>query len=162
MKNVKIFLVLLLGCATIILLLVIVLFGSKSLPPTANQNKVCFEESCFIVELATTDAQRARGLMYRESLAEKEGMLFIFDEKGEYPFWMKNTLIPLDIIWIDKDQKVVFISADTPSCDDTSCPIINPQKPAKYVLELNGGVAEKIGLSVGDKLSFSLSDYLVK
>lgn len=160
MKNVKIFPVLLFS-AVIILLFIIFIFSSKNLPPTANQNKVCFKESCFTVELATTDAQRTRGLMFRSSLADNQGILFIFDAEGEYPFWMKNTLIPLDIIWLDQNQKVVFISANTLPCVEESCPIVNPQEPAKYVLELNGGVAQKIGLSVGDQLSFTLPDYLV-
>lgn len=115
-----------------------------------------------MVELATNDFERARGLMFRSTLAADQGMLFIFDSLGEYPFWMKNTQIPLDIIWLDEDQKVVFISADTAPCLQTTCPSINPQKLAKFVLELNGGAAQRIGLAVGDKLSFLLSYYFAK
>jgi len=160
----KIFLILFIAGLAIILAFIVFLifFSTKNSQESFKQNQVCFKEHCFLVELATNDLERARGLMFRASLAADQGMLFIFDSPGEYPFWMKNTQIPLDIIWLDEDQKVVFISADTAPCDETNCPSINPQKSAKYVLELNGGAAQRIGLAVGDKLSFLLPDYFAK
>ncbi len=92
--------------------------------------------------------------MFREKLDLDKGMLFIFEEEGEYSFWMKNTLIPLDIIWINKAKEVVFISGNTQPCqEEYSCSSINPGKNAKYVLEINAGIAEKIGLKVGDKIT---------
>ena len=119
-------------------------------------NLVCFGMHCFSVEIADTNAKRERGLMFRASLEKNKGMLFVFEKEGDYPFWMKNTLIPLDIIWINKDNKVVFISDETKPCEEEySCPSINPDKNAKYVLELNGGSAKKIGLQTGDKIELS-------
>jgi len=122
----------------------------------SNQSSIRFESHRFSVELATTPEQRARGLMFREHLDPDRGMLFIFEEEGVYPFWMKNTLIPLDIIWIDKNRTVVFISNNTPPCEQEPCRTINPRKKAKYVLEVCGGTADRIGLIVGDKLAFDL------
>ncbi len=121
-----------------------------------GMKEVCFKENCFNAELAVTPKERARGLMFREELDADRGMLFIFDSEGIHPFWMKNTLIPLDIIWMDKDKEVVFIKRAAQPCRDGTCPLIHPTKKAKYVLEVNGGTAENIGLNVGDKLSFDV------
>lgn len=119
---------------------------------------LCIKGNYFYVELAVTPRQRACGLMFREHLDLDSGMLFIYKREGIYPFWMKNTFIPLDIIWINKEKEVVFISRNTPPERSGVCPIINPHKKAKYVLELNGGVSDKIGLSVGDRIIFMDTD----
>jgi len=92
--------------------------------------------------------------MFRKELAQNRGMLFIFEKEDIYPFWMKNTFIPLDIIWINADKEVVFLSKDNSPCKEISCLSINPQRPAKYVLEVNAGAIDKIGLKLGDKLGF--------
>gem|GEM_PF-1099151 len=122
-----------------------------------RKSRVCTGDNCFYVELAVTPDERARGLMFRQQMNPERGMLFIFGEEGEYPFWMKNTLIPLDMIWINKDNEVVFISKNVQPCGSDFCPAINPGKKAMYVLELNGGVSDKIGLGVGDKVVFDIN-----
>lgn len=114
-----------------------------------RESRVCFKDNCFKVELALTKEERDLGLMFRESLVSDRGMLFIFPEEGEYPFWMKDTLIPLDIIWLDKDGKVVSIAKNVEPCQTDLCLPIDPNKKAKYVLEINGGMADKIGLDIG-------------
>lgn len=89
--------------------------------------------------------------MFRKNLKPESGMLFIFETEGRYPFWMKNTLIPLDIIWMDARQKVVFISENNLPCGQaTSCPEIIPDQNALYVLEINVGKVKEIGLKTGD------------
>ena len=93
--------------------------------------------------------------MFREKLDADKGMLFIYEKEGKYPFWMKNTLIPLDIIWIDKNKEVVFISANAQPCKEDYCPSILPPENAKYVLEINGGVSEKIGLAIGEAVDIA-------
>lgn len=119
-----------------------------------DENKVCFKENCFIVEIADTEKERQKGLMYRTSLESDKGMLFIFNEEGIYPFWMKNTLIPLDILWLDKEGKIEYIEEDAQPCkNNEECKNIVPNNPGKYVLELNSGTAEKIGMKEGDKLN---------
>lgn len=113
---------------------------------------VCFQGNCFSVELARTAAEQARGLMFRRELGQDRGMLFVFDQEKDLPFWMKNALIPLDIIWVDQEQKVVFVEEMARPCVQDSCPLIDPGQKARYVWEIPGGRARAIGLKVGDQL----------
>lgn len=92
--------------------------------------------------------------MFRKNLAYNEGMLFLFEDEQRYSFWMKNTLIPLDIIWLDKHKEAVFIKQNALPCKEDLCPEIKPDRETKYVLELNAGVVLKMGLKVGDRVSF--------
>jgi len=108
-------------------------------------------------ETATTPKQQARGLMFRKNLAHDHGMIFMFTDQTPRGFWMYNTLIPLDIIWIDANQRIVFISANTPPCpsrNPTECPNYGVGIPAQYVLELAAGQAMKHNLKVGEQLNF--------
>jgi len=115
--------------------------------------QVCYDDRCFNVELAITSEEQERGLMEREKLSSDSGMLFIYQSEGDHSFWMKNTKIPLDMIWIDKDLKVVSIVTAEPCLADP-CPIYDPQKQAKYVLELNASTAKNINLKEGDEVTF--------
>lgn len=108
----------------------------------------------FLVEVADTPQSRERGLMWRKKLDRNRGMLFIFDVPGEYAFWMKNTYIPLDIIWIDENKRVVFISKNTQPHLCSNPPVINPRVRAKYVLEVNAGISDEIKLKIGDEVKF--------
>ena len=127
-------------------------------PPAAETaEQVCIETACFSVEVVSAPEERARGLMFRESLAPDAGMLFVFEQEGVYPFWMKNTLIPLDIIWINAGREIVSISEETPPCEADPCPWYNPGAAARYVLEISGGEAGARGLAVGDKAAFTLT-----
>ena len=91
--------------------------------------------------------------MFRDELAEDHGMFFIFPREQPRSFWMRNTRIPLDIIYLDRDLRVVSISADTPPCRTRRCPSYPSRGPAQYVLEVNAGQAEVLGLERGDVLS---------
>ena len=106
------------------------------------------------LELARTPEEQQQGLMFRESLPPRVGMLFLFGEPAVRPFWMKNTMIPLDMIWLDAGGKVLFISADTPPCKADPCPNYGPDKPAVVVLEIAGGMAKKEKIEVGSTLKF--------
>jgi len=134
----------------VIIIILSVFLGSGCLAP--NQSRVCFKRHCFYVELAQTPAEKMKGLMFREHLASDRGMLFVYDEERERSFWMKNSLIPLDIIWINQNGEVVLISEDIPPCEKDPCPTISPDVKAKYVLEINARKARGIGLRLGDKL----------
>ena len=79
---------------------------------------------------------------------------FSFPTVGNYPFWMKNTLIPLDMIWIDSDRRIVRVKHDVPPCRVLECPSYDPEAPARYVLEIAAGVAKVHGLKEGDPLQF--------
>lgn len=100
----------------------------------------------FTIEVALSDDQHQRGLMYRDTLAASHGMLFVMPQLEPTKFWMKNTRIPLDIIFVDQKGKVVEIAAAKPF-DETS---VGPTVPVRYVIELNQGSSDKIGLKVGD------------
>jgi uncharacterized membrane protein (UPF0127 family) len=104
-----------------------------------------------------TDVELMRGLMFRESLPASRGMLFIHPKEDNFHYWMYQTKIPLDLIWMDHDRRVVEMSLDTPPCrtsSATDCPNYGGNFKSKYVLEVNGGVARKNGLKTGDTLDF--------
>jgi len=142
--------IIILEAVVIIVLLLLVLF----LPNQKSIAKVCFQENCFTVEVADTVKKQQQGLMFRENLERDSGMIFVFAKEGNYPFWMKDTLIPLDIIWINKNQEVVFIKENADPCAEI-CESIDPKQNAKYVLELNGGLIDNLGLKLGEKVSIS-------
>ena len=100
----------------------------------------------FQVEVAATPAAREKGLMNRSRLAAGKGMLFVFPGSGMYPFWMKNTLIPLDLIWIDEHWQVIGVSRMQPCGRERSrtndCPLFYPPAPVRYALEVNAGEAQ--------------------
>jgi uncharacterized protein len=104
------------------------------------------------LELAKTPEEQAQGLMFRESLPERAGMLFLFPEAGVHKFWMKNTMIPLDMIWLDGDGRVLFVSADTPPCRADPCQSYGPDGPAASVLEIAGGMAKREKVALGERL----------
>ncbi len=106
-------------------------------------------------EIATTAAEHQRGLMNRPALAPDRGMLLFFAALGFHSFWMAETLIPLDIIWLDSNRNIVTISANTPPCPpDTACRFYGPDVPAMYVLELAAGEAARRGLKVNDQINW--------
>jgi len=107
-------------------------------------------------ELAITDAERARGLMFRETLLPDQGMLFVFERESAVAFWMKNTLIPLDMLWLDHDRHIVHIERNVPPCKADPCPSYAPPRPGLYVLELSAGAADRFGLKAGDRLDFTI------
>jgi len=110
----------------------------------------------FGVEIAETREKQGLGLMFRDKMPADQGMLFIFPNESPRSFWMKNTRIPLDIMYFDKDLKMVSISADTPPCRVSRCPSYPSIAPAMYVLELNAGTAAELGVGPGEKLVLDL------
>lgn len=116
-----------------------------------NHQKVQLE-----VEVADSSEERYVGLMYREELAEGKGMLFVYDEPVLPSFWMKNTLIPLDMIFIDSKKRIKYIEHSVPPCPPkTACPTYAPPKKVQYVLEVPGGYAEKNQISEGQVVQFN-------
>lgn len=109
-------------------------------------SEVCFNNnSCFSAEIADTPDSREKGLMYRESIPNNHGMLFSFTEESHYSFWMKNTIIPLDIIWISTQNNVVHIEKET---TPYSLIPLTPSKKARYVFEINGGLSQELGITL--------------
>lgn len=116
--------------------------------------KICIKGICLKAELALTQDQRNRGLMYRDRLKDTEAMLFIFPEERILSFWMKNMRFPLDIIWLNKEKVIVDISNDLSPCDEYECASISPNAKAKFVIEVTAGFVQKNKILVGDKVEF--------
>ena len=109
----------------------------------------------YVVEIADDDAERARGLMFRDAMADDRGMLFIHDSQQPLAYWMKNTRIALDILYFDDERRLVSQRRGVPPCSlGDRCPNYPSGAPARYVLELNAGQAERLGLEDGAELRF--------
>lgn len=103
------------------------------------------------IEIADTDFDIQTGLMYRNTMATKQGMLFVFEDEQERFFYMKNTRIPLDIVYINANRNIVSFQKNAQPFNEASLP---SNAPAKYVLEINAGLADTWALNVGDSISF--------
>lgn len=154
-----------LRAGVIALTLIIILLALA--PPTAAREKFKHgmltivqgtKRVILVVEVADTPETRAQGLMFRTRLDEHAGMLFIFDAVESWGFWMKNTLIPLSIAFIDEGPRIVDIKDMQVAPDPQRGPfdIYQPEKPFKYALEVNQGFFERQGITVGAKVSFVL------
>ena len=135
---------------------------AQAAPPMAAQQtgpRVILPDGFVVnVEVANTDELRAQGLMFRDQLRPGAGMIFFFERDGVYPFWMKNTLIPLDMIWIGADRRIAHLKSNVQPCRVEDCPSYNPEVEARYVLELAAGEAAKHGLAAGSQLRFEGMD----
>jgi len=113
----------------------------------------------FSVELATVPKEQALGLMFRDSMADDHGMLFIFPSAATRSFWMKNTRIPLDIFFFDENRRLVSVTRDAKPCRTPQCPSYPSAGPARYVLELNAGKAAELDVKPGDELILFLGKF---
>jgi len=137
---------------SLILLPLLALAGCAT---SASRHWVELDGTRYQVELAQTDETRARGLMFRDSMPDDHGMLFIHDREEQQAYWMKNTKIGLDILYFDSARRLVSQQRDVPPCSaGNMCPPYPSSGPARYVLELNAGQAEKIHLKDGTELRF--------
>jgi uncharacterized membrane protein (UPF0127 family) len=140
--------------STILLALSILLYAALT---SKKFVKIYFPDGDSIsAELAITPEEKERGLMFRETMEFDQGMLFIFDEEGSYSFWMKNMVIPLDFIWLDKDRRIVHMEQNVPPCKQEPCPTYSSKIPALFFLELKAGSIEQRQLKIFDRLDFVL------
>jgi len=128
--------------------------GARPAEPPAARRPVCIRGTCFDAEVAVTAAERAQGLMFRETLGSGRGMLFVFPEAGRHSFWMKNTRIELDIIFIGADLRVVSIARRAQPCRREPCEVYSPAGDVAYALEIAGGRAADYGFAAGDPVEF--------
>ncbi|MEI7036258.1 DUF192 domain-containing protein [Fulvimonas yonginensis] len=133
--------------------LLLLVAGCAAAAPRASAPAVELHGHRFSTEFATDDASRERGLMMRTDLAADHSMLFVFPDSEPRWFWMKNTLIPLDILYFDDGRKLVSMQLDVPPCKADPCPSYPSDAPARYVLELPAGTARRIGVQAGDELT---------
>ena len=110
----------------------------------------------FTVEVADTYEKQLRGLMYRKTIPDDFGMLFIYGDEDKRGFWMKNCFVHLDLIFMNSDKQVVDIIHNVPPCENEPCETYISEKPAMYVLELGGGRAKELNLELGASIFFVL------
>lgn len=134
-------------------LLLVLLVGTSA---CSSGPTVTLRERVFTIEIADSDAERERGLMFRDHMAADAGMLFLFEDEQPRSFWMKNCRIGLDILYFDAAWKLVGQSLSVPPCSmGDRCPSYPSGAPARYVLELNAGTAQAMGVQLGDSLTVS-------
>lgn len=114
--------------------------------------QVCHSNNCVSLEVVSKDADMERGLMFRTSLGQDKGMLFVFPTDGKYSFWMKNMHFNLDILWITFDGHIAYIGQNIPACTQDPCAVYTPDQSARYVLELNTGYTALHHWNLGYKL----------
>jgi hypothetical protein len=124
-------------------------------PTAATSPTVTLHGHAFTVEIAATPAEQEHGLMDRTSMTADHGMLFMFPDSQPRTFWMKNTLIPLDMLFFDANRHLVAIQANAQPCKADPCQLYPSNTPARYVLEINAGTAAKLGARRGDVITFS-------
>ena len=125
------------------------LLAQQAPQPTLRTTKLTAGIHVITAEIASTPQSRMIGLMMRERLAPNHGMVFVFEDKSQHCFWMRNTLIPLSIAFIDDDGTVVSIADMSPKSEASTC----PQRPVRYALEMDQGWFAKRGVAAGQKIS---------
>lgn len=140
----------------VILLLYVLAGCSKPAPESGLLTVTLPGGQKIFAEVMSRPEDMRRGMMFREHLAPDRGMLFVHAVPGRYRYWMYQCLIPLDILWLDSERRIVEMSLDTPPCQDEAwqCPYYGGNHDAQFVLELAGGMARKYGLKLGDRLAF--------
>jgi len=131
-----------------------VYLSSCSSPEKDLSDKICFSDGCIQIEIVRTQEERMKGLQARRNLGKDRGMLFIFQGSKKHSFWMQDTFIALDIVWIDESKRIVTIIPNVLPCETEQCPVYTPSKDALYVLEVNSGVTIELGLKEGDHAIF--------
>lgn len=131
--------------------------GAAGVAQPSERRPVCIRGICFESEIAVTAAERGRGLMYRDELPKDRGMLFVFPKEGLHRFWMKNTRIELDIIFIAGDHRIVSISRRAQPCLKDPCDRYTPKGNVAYALEIAGGLATTYGFADGDLVEFGMT-----
>jgi len=121
-------------------------------PPVLREGKATFTEAkgeTVTLEIAQREHERARGLMYRKQMAEDRGMIFLFEQKDVHHFWMHNTCIPLDMLFVDDDGTIVGIEENAPTMNDSTFSV---PCPSRYVIEVNAGYCRRHGVRAGQKV----------
>lgn len=130
----------------IVVWIFISLFGVSFAAAKFDRGRLIINGVEYSIEIAKTSRQRSQGLMFRESLDIRQGMLFVYPQSGNYRIWMKNTLIPLSVIWLDENETVIEVKI-LPPCKLDPCQSYGVSKPAKYIIELS---SEVMGVKMGD------------
>ena len=137
-----------------------ILAALLSLPLLAGGGgTVAFKQTTFLAEVAATEQEKAKGLMYRQHLAKDRCMFFVYGEEGNHAIWMKNCLIALDVAWVDADGKVVETVEHAPPCSPMrgdDCPTYGGRQVSRYFIEFSAGTFKRLQLKKGDRLGWEL------
>jgi hypothetical protein len=140
--------------AVVLFLLVLV---SVFLQSRVTHIRIFFPDGkTIIADLAKTEEERTRGLMFRNTLHDDQGMLFVFEQEGLYSFWMKNMNFAIDILWLDRQKRIVHLEPNVPPCKKEPCHTYTPLFPARYILEMKAGSIETRKLKMYDRIDFIL------
>ena len=123
-----------------------------------SSNRACYKAQCYKLEIAMSEKQKSQGLQHRDHLDKDTGMLFFMRGVKTPKFWMKETLIPLDIIWLDEEGKIFYIEHAAVPCEKDPCPTYGPNASAAYVLEVNSGEASRLDMRLGERIDLQLND----
>jgi len=137
---------------SIFLFLFAVIFTFLFLDANKKIKMICINDNCFKVEIVKNQKDKEKGLSFKESLPINAGMLFVYKKEDFYSFWMKDMNFSLDIIWINKNKKIVHIEKNVPPCNTKKCQKYRPTQKAMYVLEINSNLTEKLKIKKGDKI----------
>jgi uncharacterized membrane protein (UPF0127 family) len=141
--------------ASCILLIFLLITSRSAGAQEKDVVRIYFPSGEFVVaELALSGEQRAKGLMFRDDIAANRGMLFIFEDEAIHSFWMRNVKFPIDILWLDREKRIVHMAKQVPPCKRDPCPTYSPVRPSVYVLELRAGRSEQLGIRIGDRIEF--------
>lgn len=127
---------------------------SKSAPEPVTSGQIRLGEALFNLEIADSDAERVRGLSYRERLPEDNALLFVFDNEERHGIWMKDMYFSIDIVWLDKDKRVIHTEENI--SPETFPKVFKPASSSLYVIELNSGTVKEKNIKVGDLVEFSI------
>jgi uncharacterized protein len=141
---------------TVIALFLTTFVTAMSKPSPPRFIPLYIRDLVFRVEVADTIDQQIQGLMFRTFLADDAGMLFTYSDDDIRSYWMKNTLIALDIIYLNRAKQIITIHHAVPPCKQDPCPSYDSESPARYVLELRGGRARELKLQRGDRVFFQI------
>ena len=121
---------------------------------------VTFRQTAFMSEVAATEPEKAKGLMYRQSLPKDRCMFFVYSAEGDHAIWMKNCLIALDVAWVDAEGRVVETAEHVPPCSPMrgdDCPSYGGSVPSRHFVEFAAGTFKRLGLKKGDRLGWELT-----
>lgn len=148
---------------TLITILIIITIGYliitdlfNTVPDKISIIKVNLGDETFDLETAITHEEKIQGLMFVENMPRNNGMIFIYGGEGERFFWMKNTLIPLDMIFINFNKEIVEIKKNIQPCMEDPCEKYQSTTPAMHVIEINAGLSDELELSIGDKIDLNI------
>lgn len=140
----------------LILVVLILLIAFSINYKNRNLLKIEIKDKTVYASIADNNFEMMKGLMNVKKLGENKGMLFVYKEETASSFWMKNTLIPLDMLWINENKEIVHIKHNAQPCKTVTCPSYKTPVRAKYVLEVNGNYAESNNIKIGDTVKFEL------